>query len=145
MMDTKSKIIFLIHSIIRAIYGICIMLLVLFGLLTMLLHIPLHMLQFCFEIKYIMSIKKPLYVFYGYNYVQFILEYLCGIKYHIYVSPPTYHYLEEFKSSKDPGLFNHALSIIIIQYIENTSLHSFAFLPNTCHERCYHVAVESSM
>eukprot|EP01084_Bolivina_argentea_P106025 189860_1 len=89
--------------ILRCIYGIFIILLMLFGILLMCLHLPLHFVHVIFTVPCSFTFIKPLYTYYGLTYLAFILEYLCGIKFHICISPQTYYFIEEFKTLKSPG------------------------------------------
>jgi len=93
----------MLSHFVRAVYGLAVLLLMMFGVLLALLHGPLAFIPLSFDIRFLMTYMKPFYVNYGYCYLSFILEYLCGIKCKAFVSPSTYHFLEEYKRCKDPG------------------------------------------
>eukprot|EP01083_Nonionella_stella_P122427 368335_1 len=90
-------------DILRCIYGIFIFCILIFGVFIYSLHIPLHLLTAIFKLDWGLTNIKPFYEFYMFTYAAFILEYFCGVKYHIYISPETYHFLNEYKTSNNPG------------------------------------------
>ena len=88
-----------LSSTLRLIYGMFAILLLAFGLLLNLMHIPIQVITIIFHLDFVFTYIKPVYQFMMYSWCSFILEYIGGIKFHISVSPATYHYLQEYKSS----------------------------------------------
>ena len=93
--------------IFRLCHGLLIVTIMLFGLLSMAMTIlP------CFTFALInpfvhfwvaINWFKKYHSFFGFTMLSFILEYLCRINVNVHVSPPTYHYLKEFKVNTQPG------------------------------------------